>query len=252
MPKTQSAFENYFTFNNRRTLTTNEPSQLNIHRFENITAYVDPTRQFDNQVIIHNVCTNEEAVEALVLYQHSFYPEVRIAPSAQALKLGSFLSNSDFHYMYDIEFMQLNAAQYLSAAPQNSIQIERWGANKADEFRALLTTSGVQCSDEIWQAKRAFYCTEQFRCFVAKLDGQPVAWATSFLDGNVAILANAFTQETARNKGCHMALLHARIQDAIALGANTLLTDVMPESVSARHCAKAGFTASQTDMVWVK
>lgn len=250
--QTQTAFENYFTFNNLRTLTSSEPCQLEIHRFENITAYVDPTRQFDNQVIIHNACTNEEAVEALVLYQNSFYPEVRIAPSAQSLKLGSFLSNSDFHYMYDIEFMQLSAEQYLSAAPQTSIQIERWESNRVDEFRALLKTSGVQCSDEIWQAKREFYCSEQFRCFVAIIDNQPVAWATSFLDNSFAILANAYTQEAARNKGCHSALLHARINDAIALGANTLLTDVMPESVSAKNCAKAGFTVSQMDMVWVK
>lgn len=251
-PQTQTAFENYLTFNNLRTLTTSEPSQLEIHRFENITAYVDPTRQFDNQVIIHNTCSNEEAVEALVLYQNSFYPEVRIAPSAQSLKLGSFLSNSDFHYMYDIEFMQLDAANFQAAAAQSNIHIERWGSDKADDFRVLLKTSGVQCPDDVWQAKRDLYCSDQFRCFVVSMNDQPVAWATSFVDSGFAILANAFTQTQARKQGCHQALLQARIADAITQGVQTLLTDVMPSSDSAKNCTNAGFIAMQNDMVWVK
>ncbi|WP_119393947.1 GNAT family N-acetyltransferase [Salinibius halmophilus] len=247
-----SALLNYFKFNNARTLTTGEPSQLAIHQFDHITALVDPTRQFDNQVIIHDACDNEEVVEALVLYQNSFYPEVRIAPSAQALKLGSFLSNSDFHYMYDIDWLVLLASDY-QAGEQTSIRVERWQSAQVDDFRALLKTSGVQCADDIWQQKRVMYCTEQFRCFVAYIEDQPVAWATSFIDdSHTAILANAFTQPLARNKGCHTALLHARIQDAIALGCTTILSDVMPESTSAENCKKVGFVSQQVDMVWVK
>lgn len=112
--------------------------------------------------------------------------------------------------------------------------------------------SVIAWSDKCVQSGRVMYCTETFRCYVAKINGKPCAWATSFIENEYAILANAYTQEAYRSNGCQTALLRARIEEAIGLGVKVILTDVMPNSISSKNCKSVGFTKSGTRSVWCK
>ena len=113
--------------------------------------------------------------------------------------------------------------------------VERWGADRADDFLQLLMTSGVTCDPAVWSDRRRHYCTETFRAYVASIDGAPRAWATLFVSGKAGYLANAYTQENCRGLGCQTALLHARQLDAAALGVDWLMTDVEHGSSSHRE-----------------
>ncbi|WP_407641485.1 GNAT family N-acetyltransferase [Alginatibacterium sediminis] len=132
------------------------------------------------------------------------------------------------------------------------MKVERWSHDNVDEFLALLKTSGLECSDEIWEKKRSLYCTNTFRSYVAKINGKPCAWATSFIESECVILANAYTQERYRSKGCQTALLRARIEDAISLGIKLILTYVMPNSTSSKNCKSVGFSSVGVRSVWCK
>ena len=101
------------------------------------------------------------------------------------------------------------------------------------------------------QKKRSLYCTETFRCYVATINGKPCAWATSFIENEYAILANAYTQGAYRRMAVKP-LLRARIEEAIGLGVKVILTDVMPNSISSKNCKSVGFTSSGTRSVWCK
>lgn len=81
---------------------------------------------------------------------------------------------------------------------------------------------------------------------------EPCAWATSFIENEYAILANAYTQESHRSKGCQTALLRARIEDAISLGTEMVLTDVLPSSTSSKNCKSVGFSSAGIRSVWCK
>lgn len=135
------------------------------------------------------------------------------------MTLENWMSDNGFQREFDHQFLQLRSRDYHSSDYHPVVRVERWTSTRADDFLALLKTSGLQCSDEIWQAKRHLYCSDAFRCFVAYQGDTPCAWATTYLDDDVATLANAFTQEAARGNGCQTALLHARIRDAIEHGA---------------------------------
>lgn len=287
------ALTSYFCFNNTRTLSTSRPSQLTLVRKPGMTAYIDSTRRYDNHVVIHQKCAESDIEEVLGLYPDHLSPEISIEPAATDFSLSQCLMKHRFVPAYSHEFLAMRAESYQASPIKQEIRVERWECEKVDDFLALLQTAGVECSETVWEEKRRYYCTEQFRCFVAFYDDQPCAWATSYLidngmsrcslvsdklddtvitaretgaeaasdmapntrkgsDRRVAILANAYTQEAYRGKGCQTALLHARIQDAKAAKVTHLLTDVMPDTISSRNCKAAGFTTKTIRTVWAR
>ncbi|HVS99318.1 MAG TPA: GNAT family N-acetyltransferase [Solirubrobacterales bacterium] len=64
-----------------------------------------------------------------------------------------------------------------------------------------------------------------WRCYLARLDGEPQACAAMLLDGEVAKFGAAATLEAGRRRGCQLALLRRRIEDATAAGARTLFVE---------------------------
>jgi GNAT acetyltransferase-like protein len=64
-----------------------------------------------------------------------------------------------------------------------------------------------------------------WRCYLARLDGEPVACAAMLLDGEVAELGWGATLEGGRRRGCQLALLGRRIEDAAAAGVRTLFVE---------------------------
>ncbi|CAM3038684.1 GNAT family N-acetyltransferase [Vibrio neptunius] len=249
----KDVYGSYFQFNNQRTLSTDLESELFTAESLGCSVFVDKTRKYDNQIIIHDVVSKEGLESHLSLYQHSFSPEISIEPQAKTHELQAWLSSHEFVPAYEHEFLELRAVNYVAIAEaSDEITVERWTQDNADAFLALLKTSGLECSDAIWQKKRSLYCTDTFRCYVAKINGEPCAWATSFIDNEFAILANAYTQENSRSNGCQTALLRARISDAISLGVKVLLTDVMPNSTSSKNCKAVGFSRVGVRSVWCK
>ena len=249
--RTREAFTSYFRFNNARTLSTSVPSELEIHDLQAVSAYVDVTRRYDNLIVVHKACANEELKKALELYGSDNSPEILLEQDIAVESVSQFLQQNGFSHVDSIDFLNMRPAGYVPALPDaKDMRIERWGQEKADDFLELLKTSGLNCAGDVWDNKRRFYCSDTFRCFVASVKGSPCAWATTYIDDNVATLANAYTQQAYRGQGCQTALLHARIQDAMNLGVELLLSDVVPDTASSRNCRSVGFNSYSLREVW--
>jgi hypothetical protein len=85
-----------------------------------------------------------------------------------------------------------------------------------------------------------------WRCYLARIDGEPQACAAMLLDGEVAELGIAATLEGGRRRGCQLALLARRIEDAAAAGARTLFVETGARvpgrpSTSYANILRAGF-----------
>jgi hypothetical protein len=251
--RVKDVYSSYFQFNNERTLSTGLESELFSAAFEGCSVFVDKTRKYDNQIIIHGACANEDLDSHLSLYKHGFSPEIYIEPQAITNELKAWLSSREFVPVYEHEFLELRTENYVALSEvSDEVTVERWTQDNVDAFLTLLKTSGLECSHEIWEKKRSLYCTDTFRCYVSKINGAPCAWATSFIENEFAILANAYTQESYRSNGCQTALLKARISDAMSLGVKVFLTDVMPNSTSSKNCKSVGFCSVGVRSVWCK
>lgn len=251
--RASDAYNTYFRFNNKRTLSTMLPSELSIIESLNLKAYIDKTRRYDNQILIHHHCDLAYLDSVYGLFDLDALPEIAIESGLETPELKQWLNERGYQPSHQHEFLSLNRFGLdLSHVSQSNVHVERWTEARADDFLALLKTSGLTCSDQVWKSKKSFYCTESFRVYVAYLDGIPCAWATSYLENNLAILGNAFTQEHARGKGCQTELLTTRVQDAIDLGAERVLTDVLSGSVSQKNCRRIGFQPDVVRQVWLR
>lgn len=94
-----------------------------------------------------------------------------------------------------------------------------------------------------------------WRCYLALLDGEPQACAAMLLDGEVAKLGIAATLESGRRRGCQLALLRRRIEDAAAAGARTLCVETGARvpgrpSTSYANILRAGFEEAYLSPGW--
>lgn len=87
---------------------------------------------------------------------------------------------------------------------------------------------------------------EGWRCYGAYLDGEIAACGAMLIDAGIAEFGIGATLESARRRGCQLALLHRRIVDAVAAGCDTLFVETGARSEvrpagSYRNILRAGF-----------
>lgn len=91
---------------------------------------------------------------------------------------------------------------------------------------------------------------EGVHCFLAELDGRPVAAGSLSLRGDVALLAGASTIPSARRQGAQLALLSARLRFAAGHGADLAMMVAQPGSASQRNAERRGFRTAYTRTKW--
>jgi GNAT superfamily N-acetyltransferase len=87
-------------------------------------------------------------------------------------------------------------------------------------------------------------------CFLAELDGEPIASAALNLRADAALLAGASTVPSARGRGAQRALLDVRLAYAAAQGIDVAMLVTQPEGASQRNAVRAGFQALYGRTKW--
>ncbi len=86
--------------------------------------------------------------------------------------------------------------------------------------------------------------------YIAFADGVPAGGAALFIDGVVATLAGAATQDRFRGRGIQTALLRHRIKDAAELGAEIVVSRCAMGSKSERNLRRAELRLAYHKSVW--
>lgn len=94
-----------------------------------------------------------------------------------------------------------------------------------------------------------------WRCYVARVGGEPQACAAMLVEEGIAEFGIAATLEDARGRGCQTALLHRRIRDAAEAGCRTLFVETGERvpgrpSASYRNILRAGFEEAYLRPNW--
>jgi GNAT superfamily N-acetyltransferase len=87
-------------------------------------------------------------------------------------------------------------------------------------------------------------------CFLAELDGEPVAAGALNITNGVALLSGASTIPAARRRGAQLALLEARLAFAAARGIDLAMIVTQPGSASQRNAERRGFRPVYTRTKW--
>jgi hypothetical protein len=98
--------------------------------------------------------------------------------------------------------------------------------------------------------RRSWRTLPNHRMYLASLDGKPAAHAMLYTEGRVAYLENASTIERFRDKGLHCALIRRRINDAMALGCDTIVGGSDFESPSRSNQMRCGLQIAYLAALW--
>ena len=118
------------------------------------------------------------------------------------------------------------------------IAAQGWGAD-APELIAFLEDLGAVIAR-----------TSGVTCFLAELNGEPIATAALNVANGVALLAGAGTIPTARRQGAQLALLRARLEFAESRGIDLAMVVTSPGSASQRNSERQGFRPAYTRAKW--
>ena len=137
-------------------------------------------------------------------------------------------------------------------AAAEAIEVQELGAEDV-EFRDTFLAGYEVPPDELASASKAMearWHAEGARCFIARIDGRPVAAATLVVLDGIARLANCATLPYARNSGAQTALIQARLRVAAAAKLDLAISDARQGGASLRNLARAGFAVCAQITQW--
>ena len=125
-------------------------------------------------------------------------------------------------------------------------EADRWAQVAADGWRSELP----EVVPFLLEMGKVSARSEGTFCFLAELDGQPVAAGGLSINGGTALLAGASTVPAARRRGAQRALLQARLRFAAEQGCDLVMIGAQPGSASQRNAERQGFRIAYTRIKW--
>ncbi|MEZ5076460.1 MAG: GNAT family N-acetyltransferase [Solirubrobacterales bacterium] len=123
-----------------------------------------------------------------------------------------------------------------------------------DETLAILVADGLGLPDMAEILFIGLPCLRNWRCYLARIEGEPVATGSMMVDGTVATLSLDATREHARGRGCQWALIERRLADADAAGCRTVQAYSMDPcgepSRATRNLRRGGFEEVGSVVGW--
>ena len=139
------------------------------------------------------------------------------------------------------------------AAGEVTVRVVEPGGEDAKCFARVLL-GGAEVPDDTfaddWAAVALWPAEPDWRCYLAEVAGESAGAAALVVDDGIGLLANAATLPAGRRRGCQQALIHRRMQDAMASGCELFLTMASPGSVSHRNLERGGLGVAYTKVVW--
>lgn len=239
----------YARFNAERSLRLNDP-ELTVTEADGLSVLRDPSRPGDetyNRIIglrEHNL----DALAPALDFFDSDPPQVDVAVDHMTPKVCDALLSHGLRPTRTMTWLWNDPAE-MFRGPIEGIEVRRIREHESGLMMDLLGLEGEPISEEVRDKREHYYCTDRFRTYVARIDGEPAGWGTLFVDDGRGILGNASTLPELRGRGVHSALYRARATDALDIGLAWVVVDVDPDTISHRNAQRAGLLL-RTAYVW--
>jgi len=131
------------------------------------------------------------------------------------------------------------------------VHVQRVDEATLDALVELLTCNAAAQERQLCQRLARAEFTD-WRCFLAYCDDQPAACAALYVDRptRTSVLAAAGTLADYRGRGCHTALIAARLAEAAGNGCTLVAVEATPGSISQRNLERAGLQVVETHAIW--
>lgn len=134
-----------------------------------------------------------------------------------------------------------------------TVKVRRVGIDEAGMFASVSARGWSEAADVrpfIEGLARVVVAKRDGPCFVAEIDGVPIATGAMNVSAGVALLAGASTVPEGRRQGAQLALLDARLRFAASEGCDVAMMCTAPGSTSQRNAERNGFRIAYTRTKW--
>jgi len=125
-------------------------------------------------------------------------------------------------------------------------EAELWASTAAEGWREFTAFDG----DQMLSLMRIIAARDESPCFLAELNGHPIAAGGLVIHEGVAVLAGASTIPEWRKRGAQQALLKARLEFGAKQGCDLAMIGAEPGSISQRNAQRQGFRIAYTRIKW--
>ncbi|UQZ34104.1 hypothetical protein C2I18_11540 [Paenibacillus sp. PK3_47] len=191
-------------------------------------------------------------LDELLGYYPGAAPCFDMTPDHMTEEVSLALCDKGFYPAEQLVFMYVHPQG--ERVKTSEFQIERVTKENAEEFIAWIGQSGggMEISKEMAARSKEYFYRKDFLNYMIRIKGQPAAMGSLFLNGEEGYIANDYTFEAYRGRGCQLALLEHRLADAAELGVKSVYTDVVFGSASHGNMAKSGFRTAFLNTFWMK
>jgi ribosomal protein S18 acetylase RimI-like enzyme len=198
---------------------------------------------------------HEGHVEPLVSWyrEHGIKPTFEMIPGHYSASLGREMARLGF-FQSGFHLSLICEPARTAGTSDDRIAIDRvtTAETMEDYLDAYVAGWGIPEKDQV-QFRinvRPWLKQAGWLLYLGRLNGQPAAAATLYLDNDVGYLADATTNPAFRRCGLQSALLRRRICDASAGGAGVVFSGAAPFSQSHRNMVRAGMQVHFVRSLW--
>ncbi|MBB6634165.1 GNAT family N-acetyltransferase [Cohnella thailandensis] len=193
-----------------------------------------------------------QGLDNMLSYYYNGAPSFDMSPNHMTEEVTRALSERGFLPVGQLVFMFINPSDEINRT--SAFAIERVTEKSAEEFIRWigLSKEGMEINDEMIARSKAFFYNPNFINYMLRIEDNPAAMGSLFLNGQEGYIANDYTFSNYRGRGCQLALLRQRLSDAARLGIKTVYTDVEFGSISHGNMAKVGFKTAFLNTIWMK
>lgn len=201
-----------------------------------------PTSIYYNRVKGFGPADLDQLDHILALYaENGLQPSFDLTPNQLDDQVAGALADKGYVPAEQLVFMAKTVKP--TTEPESELKIERVSEADAQAYVRLIMASngGMDISDAVIERKAAYFYRADFINYVVYCDGQAAGLGSLFVSGDKGYIANDFTFEAFRGRGCQTALINHRLHEAWQLGLTEVYTDVEFGSASHDNMLRLGF-----------
>jgi len=196
---------------------------------------------------------NLDALPSALAWYGGIHPMIEVTPQAEHEKLAHALTACGYAPTGLVDILWGPKIEVLAEQRSGSdgLRVHRVDPEETAVFARILLGGHV---DTFWgheaDGLASLVGGENVHCYLATIHGEPAAGAILSIDHGLAYLANASTLPAFRNRGCHNALLSARLRDAARTDSELIVALADVGSTSHRNMERCGLHTLVTATQW--
>lgn len=162
------------------------------------------------------------------------------------------LSEKGYVNLEQLSFLKLK--DQVEIIPKDDIRIVKVTKENAEELINLimLSNGGMDIDKSVIERKKPYFYMPNFHNYIAYVGGNVAGISSLYIKEQEGYLANDYTFEAFRGRGCQTAMLIHRIKEAKEMGVKEVYTDVEFGSISHNNMEKLGFRTVFVNSFWIK